>query len=477
MDSVTYGATGFGAGQAAVRAETARGALNRDTVPDTALRPQIAPFIEEMEVETQITLRYEYGDTDSEDEAARPPPALDPASRPSARPPLKRSAFEIVSDEEESEEEEIPRSSLPNKKPKQTEVVDLTGPLPHVFAAANRTATHRVSYEISSDEEDSVTIKKEPTSKKRVCYEIDSDDEDAIAAVKVENMSTKREKTNSANRTVYNKLYKSYKPFSREGDSHPSGLVESASLGAVSLPSNVKGQELGFDTKTCLYREQADALRAILASTKTFLPNGSNGQEPAARAGFLLGDGTGVGKGRVAAAFIRHLWEEEGVRRFVWLSPINALFEDAKRDLTDVGLFGLLGFRFAHLKDSDCKAKFGARKPDGVLFATYPLFVHDARYKQLLGYLSKGEEYVRMIKSCWQRILTNRFLQWPVCNHLRRITSRKSRRQNGNGQEDDQASVRDSRSARPVHVGNSSDGVQAAGIFATSWSLGNGDAF
>lgn len=60
------------------------------------------------------------------------------------------------------------------------------------------------------------------------------------------------------------------------------------------------------------------------------LPDGS-------RAGFFLGDGAGVGKGRQIAALIKVLWSG-GTRRVLWLSHCNDLREDARRDMADLGI-------------------------------------------------------------------------------------------------------------------------------------------
>lgn len=54
------------------------------------------------------------------------------------------------------------------------------------------------------------------------------------------------------------------------------------------------------------------------------------------RAGFFLGDGAGVGKGRQIAAMIKEE-HARGGKRTLWLSVSNDLRFDAERDLADVG--------------------------------------------------------------------------------------------------------------------------------------------
>ena len=54
------------------------------------------------------------------------------------------------------------------------------------------------------------------------------------------------------------------------------------------------------------------------------------------RRGWMLGDGTGAGKGRQVAAVILDNWLQ-GRRRALWLSQSDKLVEDAQRDWTAIG--------------------------------------------------------------------------------------------------------------------------------------------
>jgi hypothetical protein len=56
---------------------------------------------------------------------------------------------------------------------------------------------------------------------------------------------------------------------------------------------------------------------------------------PGERAGFFLGDGAGVGKGRQIAGLIKEFWATGG-RRVLWVSTSSDLRYDARRDLHDV---------------------------------------------------------------------------------------------------------------------------------------------
>ncbi|CAE7649463.1 pksJ [Symbiodinium microadriaticum] len=123
-----------------------------------------------------------------------------------------------------------------------------------------------------------------------------------------------------------------------------------------------------------------------------------------ARCGFLLGDGTGCGKGRCIAALILDQWNS-GSRRHVWLSATADLYQDAIRDLQDlktgIPVCNLARVRTrgeldaAHSADPEL-AKLGKNK-DGVLFLTYALLVSSggssskksniSRFQQLLAWL------------------------------------------------------------------------------------------
>src|SRR5215218_7751232 len=104
-----------------------------------------------------------------------------------------------------------------------------------------------------------------------------------------------------------------------------------------------------------------------------------------ARGGFFVGDGTGVGKGRILAGIIVDNWFQ-GFDRAVWLSVNNGLMDSARRDLND------LGVRVPLHKIND----FDVRKPItatcGVIFSSYSSLIASAksgetRLQQLMEWL------------------------------------------------------------------------------------------
>ena len=111
------------------------------------------------------------------------------------------------------------------------------------------------------------------------------------------------------------------------------------------------------------------------------------------RRGWMLGDGTGTGKGRQVAAVILDRWLR-GTRRAVWFSASDKLLEDARRDWSALGgdendVFYLGKFRQ------------GADIPHdtGILFATYATLRSPARsgsrsrLDQIIAWLAGGLEH------------------------------------------------------------------------------------
>ncbi|OLP58935.1 methylase [Xaviernesmea oryzae] len=95
------------------------------------------------------------------------------------------------------------------------------------------------------------------------------------------------------------------------------------------------------------------------------------------RRGFMLGDGTGCGKGRQVAGILLDNWLC-GRRKAVWISKSDKLLEDAQRDVAALGLERLLVTplsRFAQGKRIEL--------PEGFLFTTYATLRSDDRGEKL----------------------------------------------------------------------------------------------
>ena len=106
------------------------------------------------------------------------------------------------------------------------------------------------------------------------------------------------------------------------------------------------------------------------------------------RKGWMLGDGTGCGKGRQVAALILDQWLR-GRKRALWLSQSDKLLEDARRDWTALGGAEADVIPLAEVRQ-------GAEIPqsEGILFATYATLRSPARQgkrsrlEQVVGWLA-----------------------------------------------------------------------------------------
>ncbi|KAJ6324952.1 hypothetical protein OIU76_012109 [Salix suchowensis] len=122
------------------------------------------------------------------------------------------------------------------------------------------------------------------------------------------------------------------------GPPHPDPIVETSSLSAI---------------ETLVYACQRHLQH---------LPNG-------ARAGFFIGDGAGVGKGRTVAGLIWENWRHAR-RKALWISVGSDLKFDARRDLDDVGAAHIEVHALNKLPYSKLDSKsVGVR--EGVVFLTY----------------------------------------------------------------------------------------------------------
>ena len=91
------------------------------------------------------------------------------------------------------------------------------------------------------------------------------------------------------------------------------------------------------------------------------------------RRGFMLGEGTGAGKGRQVAAVILDNWLK-GRKRALWVSKSDTLIEDAQRDWSALGQERLLIQPLSRFRQGT-----PIRLEDGILFATYATLRSDAR--------------------------------------------------------------------------------------------------
>lgn len=109
------------------------------------------------------------------------------------------------------------------------------------------------------------------------------------------------------------------------------------------------------------------------------------------RAGWMLGDGTGTGKGRQVAGVILDQWLC-GNRRALWLSASDKLLEDARRDWTALG-----GREDDVVPLSTWRQKDPIDRGAGILFSTYATLRspsrngNQSRLEQIVAWLAGGD--------------------------------------------------------------------------------------
>mmetsp|Transcript_18695 Transcript_18695/g.40471 ORF Transcript_18695/g.40471 Transcript_18695/m.40471 type:complete len:1753 (+) Transcript_18695:126-5384(+) len=205
--------------------------------------------------------------------------------------------------------------------------------------------------------------------------------------------------------------YRSYRPVKlKYGKDHPDAVVENSTLGAVAPPDVIynlampasilaEGKLSNLQLEAIVYGCQRHLIDLPMEDRKVNFESGDvNKVEKPIRAGFLLGDGAGIGKGRTLAGFVVENIAR-GRKKHVWVSVSSDLYEDAKRDLGDLGL--------GSYADKNCynlgKLPYGSLDDyeEGVLFATYSTLIgknreKETRMDQLIEWCG-GEEFDGLI--------------------------------------------------------------------------------
>ncbi|KAG8043403.1 hypothetical protein GUJ93_ZPchr0458g22439 [Zizania palustris] len=170
---------------------------------------------------------------------------------------------------------------------------------------------------------------------------------------------------------------------------HPDPIVETSSLSAVQPPEPTYALNImdELDETKALSCLQIETLVYACQRHLYHLPTGD-------RAGFFIGDGAGVGKGRTIAGLIWENWQQ-GRHKAVWVSIGSDLKYDARRDLDDVGAKCVQVHPLNKLPYSKLDSKAIGIK-NGVIFVTYSSLIASSergrsRLQQLVQWC--GQEF------------------------------------------------------------------------------------
>lgn len=182
---------------------------------------------------------------------------------------------------------------------------------------------------------------------------------------------------------------------------HPTKLVESAAMSAIlppkptykpNLPEHLikSGAISDAQLEPIVYAGQAhNEMLPEVTDAKT-------GQPIQYRRGMFVGDGTGVGKGRIAAGII-HDNVNQGRKKAIWISKNFKLHQDALRDWTALGgdpkkLMRQDKVKLYNKGETGDKSPNGINAEDGVLFTGYGTLKTDmesshSRIKQIADWV------------------------------------------------------------------------------------------
>ncbi|XP_040895620.1 protein strawberry notch homolog 2 isoform X2 [Toxotes jaculatrix] len=191
--------------------------------------------------------------------------------------------------------------------------------------------------------------------------------------------------------------YAEYKPSkSTIGISHPDIVVETNTLSSVPPPDITYTLSIPESTinNGLLSALQLEAIIYACQQHEVILQNNQ-------RAGFLIGDGAGVGKGRTVAGIILENYLR-GRKKSLWFSISNDLKFDAERDLKDIDASSIPVHALNKIKYGDTATS------EGVLFATYSALIGESqkggqrqtRIKQILDWCKPDFDGVIIFDEC-----------------------------------------------------------------------------
>jgi hypothetical protein len=154
---------------------------------------------------------------------------------------------------------------------------------------------------------------------------------------------------------------------------HPSTVIETPSIfNYVDLPDTSYILDLPSETINS-GGLSAIQLETIIYSCQRHEQKLSDGS----RAGYLIGDGAGIGKGRIVAGIIFENFIR-GRKKSIWFSISTDLKYDAERDLRDIGCGDKIAVHAVNkLKNSKVRTDVTESTKEGVIFCTYSDLINE----------------------------------------------------------------------------------------------------
>ncbi|KAM4708684.1 protein strawberry notch homolog 2 isoform 2-T2 [Discoglossus pictus] len=270
----------------------------------------------------------------------------------------------------------------------------------HDFPTADRLASVPTLWDVSTPSQDPSPA---PVFSSRPFQGLDSWD-DLAAIINISPMQQRtqepaeeEEENEDTEELGHTETYADYVPTkSKLGRQHPDRVVETSTLSSVPPPdiTYIPSLPASVADKGLLSALQLEAIVYACQQHEVILPGGQ-------RAGFLIGDGAGVGKGRTVSGIILENYLK-GRKKALWFSVSNDLRCDAERDLKDIDASSIPVHALSKIKYGDTSAS------EGVLFATYSALIgesqaggqHRTRIKQIRDWCGEKFDGVIVFDEC-----------------------------------------------------------------------------
>lgn len=241
------------------------------------------------------------------------------------------------------------------------------------------------------------------TSRGGSLFNVGSDSAPGVVVIADSDVAMLEPVSDVASRLVTDAIFTDYSPqkvFVSGAQPHPTKLVESSAMAAVSLPDPTYQPRIPrklLESGTLSLPQYEATVYAGMAHNQLG-PDGT-------RLGFFIGDGTGVGKTRELASILIDNFAQ-GRNRAVWISAKRGLLKAIQSDLQEMGAGNI------PLHDlGKTKSKFGkVELPAGVVFSTFDTLRGDLSLGGVPSEFAPGATVVLKATGVEGRVIRSRAL-------------------------------------------------------------------